>query len=430
MTKLAIIIASYNCKLKLQMTLRNVMMFSNCQLQIVVVDGNSTDGTFEFLHAFSEEYEDGFKYISEPDTGIANAWNKGLQLVNAEYVTFLNCGDFLASNYFSTVIDQLQCRQTVYFCDSIKFSEAGEVLAIRQGTYPSFLGVAMSKFGFAHPGSIIAKSLILELGGFNETKSIAMDTHLLLQCFFKDEISFQKIFTTAYFETGGISDKHFYQAQRQYYSSLAELNNFHKLFCVVAPITLTVLRSMRFQLGFLKDVLKPFKHLGKRILNSMISLIPSAGLKSFVLNLLGANIGDKTTIATGTTFTQFSNFQVGADTVINANCYIDPRGGLKIGNNVNIMRDCKILTAGHNLHSHFFELQLKNTTIGDDVVVFSNVFINPGVHIGNAAVILPCSNVVCDVPDHEVWGGNPAKFLYRRPSEPKYKNHYFQVFGL
>lgn len=430
MKKLALIIASYNCKSKLQVTLDNVMQFNKSELQVIVIDGSSTDGTAELLYSFSKKYDGDFQFISEPDTGIANAWNKGVGLANAKFLTFLNCGDFLATNYLNTILDQVKSHHKVYYCDSVKFSEEGEILALRQGKRPTSFGVAVSKFGFAHPGCVMAKSLILDCGGFNENKRIAIDTHLLLQCFFEKNLVFEKISTTAYFETGGISDKNFYQAQNEYYASLIEITNFNRAFGFIAPIILTCLRKIKLKSSIVINILKTAKHVSKRIVNTTISFIPSARLKTSILNLLGAHIGEKTTIGTGATFTQFSQLNVGSHTIINANCYIDSRGGLQIGNNVNIMRDTKILTAGHNLKSSFFELQLKSTTIGSNAVIFSNVLINPGVDVGNSAVILPYSNVVCDIPDNEVWGGNPAKYLFARPAEPRYKNNYFQVFGL
>lgn len=61
----------------------------------IIVDGASTDGTFEFLNSKKELFS---VLISEPDTGIYNAWNKALKHVRGEWVLFLGADDVLSDN--------------------------------------------------------------------------------------------------------------------------------------------------------------------------------------------------------------------------------------------------------------------------------------------------------------------------------------------
>src|SRR5574343_826155 len=62
----------------------------NGEIELVVVDGNSKDGTKEFLATQSICQN----WVSEPDKGIYNAMNKGLKMAKGDYVWFLNSGDF------------------------------------------------------------------------------------------------------------------------------------------------------------------------------------------------------------------------------------------------------------------------------------------------------------------------------------------------
>lgn len=63
--------------------------------QYIVIDGDSNDGSKELLENYAQHID---KAVSEPDTGIYNAMNKGLSLVRSDYVLFLNSGDTLHDN--------------------------------------------------------------------------------------------------------------------------------------------------------------------------------------------------------------------------------------------------------------------------------------------------------------------------------------------
>lgn len=65
------------------------------QIEYIVIDGASTDGSKEVIMEFADKLT---YWISEPDTGIYNAMNKGIKVATGEYCQFLNSGDWLAEN--------------------------------------------------------------------------------------------------------------------------------------------------------------------------------------------------------------------------------------------------------------------------------------------------------------------------------------------
>ena len=99
MKKLSIKTINKNNKQGLEKTINSVISqtFYN-KIQFIIIDGNSNDGSREIL--------DPSKYIviSEPDNGIFNAMNKGINLAEGEYCLFLNSGDYLISN---TIIEEV-----------------------------------------------------------------------------------------------------------------------------------------------------------------------------------------------------------------------------------------------------------------------------------------------------------------------------------
>jgi glycosyltransferase involved in cell wall biosynthesis len=64
-------------------------------IEHLIIDGQSIDGTVEYLHQINSDH---IKWLSEPDNGIYDAMNKGLEMANGEYVIFMNAGDTFSDN--------------------------------------------------------------------------------------------------------------------------------------------------------------------------------------------------------------------------------------------------------------------------------------------------------------------------------------------
>ena len=95
--KLSIITINYNNASGLSKTLESVFNQTFRDFEYIVIDGNSTDGSVELIKRYEDSSVENFSWISEPDTGIYNAMNKGIRMAKGEYVQFLNSGDILAA---------------------------------------------------------------------------------------------------------------------------------------------------------------------------------------------------------------------------------------------------------------------------------------------------------------------------------------------
>jgi glycosyltransferase involved in cell wall biosynthesis len=105
---LSVITVVYNASATIEKTINSVVNQDYYNLEFIVIDGGSTDGTVDIIKRFEGTVA---CWISEPDQGIYYAMNKGLQLAKGEYVTFLNSGDYycnesVLSNLFSDVNDE------------------------------------------------------------------------------------------------------------------------------------------------------------------------------------------------------------------------------------------------------------------------------------------------------------------------------------
>lgn len=103
----SIIIPTYNCCQILEKTLKSVVSQDENLYECIIVDGKSTDKTLEIIHKYKNLYSDNIKFISEPDKGIYDAMNKGIELIDGEYLYFIGAGDILLPNCLNKVMKYL-----------------------------------------------------------------------------------------------------------------------------------------------------------------------------------------------------------------------------------------------------------------------------------------------------------------------------------
>ena len=109
---------------------------------------------------------------------------------------------------------------------------------------------------------------------------------------------------------------------------------------------------------------------------------------------------------------------IGAHTNINKRCVLDGRGGVIIGNNVDIAQETNIWTEQHDYNSPTYKAVCKTVIIEDYVWLASRVTVLPGVHIGRGAVVASGAVVTKDVPPLAIVAGVPAKIIGYRKEEP------------
>jgi glycosyltransferase involved in cell wall biosynthesis len=111
--KISIITINYNNREGLERTFDSVFSQNYTNFEYIVIDGASNDGSKELIDQFSDKIT---FWVSEPDKGIYNAMNKGIDQVNGEYVFFLNSGDvFLDSNSLEKVSEELHTDDIISF---------------------------------------------------------------------------------------------------------------------------------------------------------------------------------------------------------------------------------------------------------------------------------------------------------------------------
>ena len=96
MIKLSIITINYNNAEGLRKTMESVLAQTYTEIEYIIVDGASTDGSVDVIRELATRPT--IKWVSEKDTGIYNAMNKGIRMATGEYIEILNSGDILAAD--------------------------------------------------------------------------------------------------------------------------------------------------------------------------------------------------------------------------------------------------------------------------------------------------------------------------------------------
>ena len=200
---LSIITINYNDAFGLNKTMQSVEKQSWNKFEHVIIDGNSSDDSLNIINSF--KYEN-LKFISEPDTGIYNAMNKGIKMASGKYLLFLNSGDFLENDsVLENVHHYLNDNYSILAGNIIFEEDSGRRLREHPEkiTFSYLVGNAIS-----HPSTFIKSSLFNTYGNYDESLKIVSDWAFFLKVLGLNNESFKKIpKTITVFDTKGISTK-------------------------------------------------------------------------------------------------------------------------------------------------------------------------------------------------------------------------------
>ena len=187
--KVTLITACYNSVATLPTAIESVLSQRGVELEYIVVDGGSKDGTVELLKDYEQRFEGRLRWISEPDQGMYDAINKGIAMATGDIVGILNADDVLASNdtlahiaaAFTPGIDALYA--------DIRFVKEGETVeALRNAPTVRYCSAAKWKpwmFRFAamvpHPSFYVRRECFDRLGGYSLDYRICADFELELR---------------------------------------------------------------------------------------------------------------------------------------------------------------------------------------------------------------------------------------------------------
>ena len=223
MHKLSIITINFNNLAGLQKTVESVGSHLPEGVEWIVVDGNSTDGSVEYI----SEAPFSLKII-EKDKGIYDAMNKGLKAAQGEYVWFMNSGDrFHSGDSVSRMLDFLVRFPAVdcfygdtEFVDE-KYQPMGLISKLKPQKFPLNLTKSSFRTGMSicHQSFVVRKSLCDE---YNLKYRFAADVDWIIRILDKNPVTMPVDFVVADFAVGGSSYLHTKKAMKERFQILGE----------------------------------------------------------------------------------------------------------------------------------------------------------------------------------------------------------------
>ena len=200
---LTIITICYNIKDEIERTCKSIIDQTWQDFEWIVVDGGSTDGTVDVLKKYADRID---VLISEKDSGIYNAMNKGIKLAHGTWLNFMNGGDcFAANDVLEKVFKDKEYNADVLYGD-MRIQKKGKEVHINH--YPNEVNKTYFKHGrIGHQAAFIKYDLFEKYGMYNEKYKIASDWEKWI-IFTENNCVFQHLdFIVCNFDVSGIGSK-------------------------------------------------------------------------------------------------------------------------------------------------------------------------------------------------------------------------------
>ena len=204
--KASIITVTYNSVTTLRDTIESVLGQDYQDIEHIIVDGASTDGTIELVKSYGDKIA---QFISEPDCGMYDAMNKGIRRSTGDVIGILNSDDFYASSHIiSTVIQQMLISGADCIFGDLVYVPPSDLKKVVRYYSSAHFHPRLFAYGWmpAHPTVFINRWVYDQYGLFKTSYKIAADYELLVRFLGRHQLSFHYIpLVMVYMRTGGAS---------------------------------------------------------------------------------------------------------------------------------------------------------------------------------------------------------------------------------
>jgi len=182
---ISVIVPSFNQGRFIRQTLDSILKQDYRPIEVVVVDGASTDHTVEVLHEYDGVSE--VKWISEPDSGVVEAVNKGFARAQGEVAAVQSSDDFYLPGAIRQGVEELRSDRSLGFTsgDIVKIDAEGRTLSQTRLKEFSIENILAAITWIPQPSTFFRLDLAKSLGGWREEVPYAADTDLWMRMMLK-----------------------------------------------------------------------------------------------------------------------------------------------------------------------------------------------------------------------------------------------------
>lgn len=266
--KISVITITYNSEATLEETILSVINQNYPNLEYVVIDGGSTDGTQNIVRKYQEQIA---VFVSEPDRGISDAFNKGIRHASGEIIGIINSDDQLLPEALMTVAQHYKPETDVYSGLQLCWNDqTGDTYCCRPDVTFDRLKL---QYAVNHPARFIRKDAYERYGLYRVELRYMMDIDLLCR-FYKQGAAFQLIDKPlAKFRLGGTTNDSIYKKKEDYRQFVKDFGGTDWDFRIIW--SQAVVKYQLIQLGYrLLGKNLRFKIQNNRFLRKLVSYLP------------------------------------------------------------------------------------------------------------------------------------------------------------
>ncbi len=185
--KISIITIAYNSEETIEDTIKSVISQSYPNIEYIIIDGGSTDGTLAIINKYREHIS---ILVSEPDKGIYDAMNKGVEKATGNLVGILNSDDFYTDNsVIQSIADNIENYDGIY-ADLVYVDRENTNKTIRYWEAKAYKeGSFLKGWMPPHPTFFVRKKIYDKYGTYNLSLKSAADYELMLRLIHKERIN-------------------------------------------------------------------------------------------------------------------------------------------------------------------------------------------------------------------------------------------------
>lgn len=205
--RVSIITINFNNLSGLEKTVPSVLTQTYDDYEYILIDGASTDGSVAYLDKYNAHFS---TLISEKDSGIYNAMNKGIAAATGDYLLFLHSGDALTSNTaLQTFIDDSNFKGDIMYGD-YKFETGGKV-------YPDTVSdTFFMRTSLPHQSTLFKKQVFDKIGNYDESYRLGADREFYIKCHIDGAVKFSHVpFALTLFDLTGMSNNPSYTSKKR-----------------------------------------------------------------------------------------------------------------------------------------------------------------------------------------------------------------------
>ncbi len=180
MPKITVITVTYNAESFLEQTILSVIEQNYSNIEYIIIDGGSDDGTVNII----KQYEKYITYwMSEPDSGIYDAMNKGIGIATGEWINFMNAGDTFSHVNVLSHLKSYFHKKLSFFYGGVNFIDADQV--IRAYNPPLDFSEVYKKMPCCHQ-SVFVRTNIMKQFKFDTSFKINADLDFLIKIYTRE----------------------------------------------------------------------------------------------------------------------------------------------------------------------------------------------------------------------------------------------------